>query len=151
MSTAEDVVSDILQEITVQSPEQALLAVDFQTVVRYMNRFMSSLDAMGTKLGYTIVSNPSDLITIPVGAEEGLIFNMAMRIATTYDITVSPDLAMKARDSLNVMNVIGNPPPMSKYPSNMPIGSGNYQNTFNNFNFYDGCCEDDPTTCEIKE
>jgi hypothetical protein len=151
MSTAEDVVSDILQEITVQSPEQALLAVDFQTVVRYMNRFMSSLDAMGTKLGYTIVSNPSDLITIPIGAEEGLIFNMAMRIATTYDITVSPDLAMKARDSLNVMNVIGNPPPMSKYPSNMPIGSGNYQNTFNNFNFYDGCCEDDPTTCEIKE
>jgi hypothetical protein len=151
MSTAEDVVSDILQEITVQSPEQDLLAVDFQTVVRYMNRFMSSLDAMGTKLGYTIVSNPSDLITIPVGAEEGLIFNMAMRIATTYDITVSPDLAMKARDSLNVMNVIGNPPPMSKYPSNMPIGSGNYQNTFNNFNFYDGCCEDDPTTCEIKE
>jgi hypothetical protein len=151
MSTAEDVVSDILQEITVQSPEQALLAVDFHTVVRYMNRFMSSLDAMGTKLGYTIVSNPSDLITIPIGAEEGLIFNMAMRIATTYDITVSPDLAMKARDSLNVMNVIGNPPPMSKYPSNMPIGSGNYQNTFNNFNFYDGCCEDDPTTCEIKE
>ena len=147
MSTAEEIVSDILQEITVQSPEQALPAVDFQTVVRYMNRFMASLDAMGTKLGYTNVSNPSDLITIPSGAEEGLVFNMAMRVATTYDIAVSGDLAIKARDSLNVMNVIGNPPPKSSYPSNMPIGSGNYQNTFNNFNFYDGCCEDDPTTC----
>jgi len=147
MSTAEDVVSDILQEITVQSPEQELPAVDFQTVVRYMNRFMASLDAMGTKLGYTNVSNPSDQITIPAGAEEGLIFNMALKVATTYDIAVSVDLAMKARDSLNVMNVIGNPPPKSSYPSNLPIGSGNYQNTFNNFNFYDGCCEDDPATC----
>ena len=147
MSTAEDVVSDILQEITVQSPEQELPAVDFQTVVRYMNRFMASLDAMGTKLGYTNVSNPSDQITIPAGAEEGLIFNMALKVATTYDIAVSGDLAMKARDSLNIMNVIGNPPPKSSYPSNLPIGSGNYQNTFNNFNFYDGCCEDDPSTC----
>jgi len=147
MSTAEDVVSDILQEITVQSPEQELPAVDFQTVVRYMNRFMASLDAMGTKLGYTNVSNPSDQITIPAGAEEGLVFNMALKVATTYDIAVSVDLAMKARDSLNVMNVIGNTPPKSSYPSNLPIGSGNYQNTFNNFNFYDGCCEDDPATC----
>ena len=77
-----------------------------------------------------------------------LIFNMAMRVATTYDIVVNADLAIKARDSLNVMNIIGNPPPMSHYPSNMPIGSGSYQNTFSTFNFYDGCCEDDPTTCE---
>jgi hypothetical protein len=148
MSTAEDVVNDILQEITVQAPEQTLPAVDFQTVVRYMNRFMASLDAMGTKLGYTNISLPADLITIPAGAEEGLIFNMAIKVATTYDIIVSADLAIKARDSLNVMNVIGNPPPRSSYPSNMPIGSGNYQNTYSSFNFYDGCCEDDPTTCE---
>ena len=147
MSTAESVVSDILQEITVQAPEQELPSVDFQTVVRYMNRFMASLDAMGTKLGWTNVSNPSDQITITAGAEEGLIFNMAMRIATTYDIVVGADLAMKARDSLNVMNVIGNTPPKSSYPSNMPIGSGDKQNTFSNYNFYDGCCEDDPVTC----
>ena len=147
MSTAQDIVSDILQEITVQSPEQSLLSVDFQTVVRYMNRFMSSLDAMGTKLGYTLISSPANAVTIPAGAEEGLIFNIALRLCTTYDITVSADLAIKARDSLNVMKVIGNPPPMSNYPGNMPIGSGNYQNTYNNFNFYDGCCEDNPTTC----
>jgi hypothetical protein len=151
MSTAQDIVSDILQEITVQSPEQSIESVDFQTVVRYINRFMSSLDAMGTKLGYTLVSSPTDAITIPAGAEEGLIFNIALRLCTTYDITVSADLAMKARDSLNVMNIIGNPPPKSSYPGNMPIGSGNYQNTYNNFNFYDGCCEDDPTSCETTE
>ncbi len=129
MSTAQDIVSDILQEITVQSPEQSIESVDFQTVVRYINRFMSSLDAMGTKLGYTLVSSPADAITIPAGAEEGLIFNIALRLCTTYDITVSADLAMKARDSLNVMNIIGNPPPKSRYPGNIPIGTGNYQNT----------------------
>jgi hypothetical protein len=151
MSTAQEIVSDILQEITVQSPEQSVLSVDFQTVVRYMNRFMSSLDAMGTKLGYTLVSSPADAITIPAGAEEGLIFNIALRLCTTYDIAVSADLVMKARDSLNIMNIIGNPPPKSSYPGNMPIGSGNYQNTYNNFNFYDGCCEDDPTSCETTE
>jgi hypothetical protein len=148
MSTAQEIVSDILQEITVQAPEQSVLSVDFQTVIRYINRFMSSLDATGTKLGYTLISNPSDAVTIPAGAEEGLIFNIALRLCTTYDIAVSQDLMMKAKDSLNIMNIIGNPPPKSSYPGNLPIGSGNYQNTYNNFKFYDGHCEDDPTTCE---
>ena len=147
METAESVISDILSELTINAAEQSIQSVDFQTAVRYSNRFMAELDAMGTKLGWTDINNPSDPITIPAGAINGLIYNVALNLATTYDIMVGPELAMKARASLNVMNVIGNPPPKSHYPSNMPIGSGDKQNTFNNFNFYDGCCEDDPVSC----
>jgi hypothetical protein len=107
---------------------------------------MAEEDAMGTSLGWTVIVNASDTITIPDGAINGLIYNTALNLATSYDVSVNPLLFEKAKDSLNVMRIIGNPPPKSSYPSNMPIGSGNgYDN--GTYNFYDGCCEDDPTSC----
>lgn len=146
METAQSVISDILQELLIQGAEQATRSVDFQTALRYMNRFMAEEDAMGTKLGWTTVSNAADAITIPAGAINGLIYNVAMQLATSYDTNVNPLLFDKAKKGLNVMRVLGNPPPKSSYPSTMPIGSGN--NEFSNtYNFYDGCCEDDPTSC----
>ena len=79
METAESIVNDALQEILVQASEAPIQTVDFNTAVRYMNRFMFALDAKGISLGYTKVSKASDLITIPDGALEGLVFNLAVR------------------------------------------------------------------------
>jgi hypothetical protein len=146
VETAQSVISDILQEVLIQGAEQATRSVDFQTALRYMNRFMAEEDAMGTKLGWTNVVNASDPITIPSGAINGLIYNVALQIATSYDINVNPLLFEKAKKSLNVMRVIGNVPPMASYPSTMPIGSGSDYDS-NGYNFYDGCCEDDPASC----
>ena len=150
METADTVIRDVLQEITLQASEQEIEAVDFYTANRYMNRFMAELDAKGCKLGWTETVNPADPITIPAGAINGLIYNTAKILCNTYAIELTIDLVTKAKDSYNTMMIIGNPPPSSKYPSTMPIGSGNqlWGNTGGYVSkFYDGCCEDNPAAC----
>ena len=147
--TAQSLVNDILQELLINSAEQSIPAVDFETGVRYLNRWMFMQDADGVKLGYTEVINPNDLITVPAGAINGIIYNVALQLSTTYDVIVTPELAVKASQGLNVMIKLGSPLHGSKYTSNTPRGSGNYNNTFSDFNFYDGCCEDDAATCEV--
>ena len=145
--TAQSLISDILQELTINAAEQSIPAVDFQTAVRYLNRWMSEQDADGIKLGFTEVTNPEDAITVAAGAINGIIFNVAISLSTTYDIVVTPELAIKARNGLNVMIKLGSPIQGSKYTSNTPRGSGNQTYSHSTYNFYDGCCEDDASTC----
>ena len=146
--TAQTLVSDILQELLINSAEQSIPAVDFQTAVRYLNRYMAEQDADGIKLGFTQITNPDDAITVAAGAINGIIYNVALNLATTYDVVVTPELAVKARNGLNIMIKIGSPIQGSKYTSNTPRGSGNQNDTFSDFNFYSGCCEDDASKCE---
>jgi len=147
MATAKSLVSDILQELLINSAEQAIPAVDFQTGVRYLNEYMAMQDADGIKLGYTELTNPDDTVTVPAGAIMGIKTNVALELATTYDVVVTPELARRAANGLNVMIKLGSPIIGSKYTSNTPRGSGNDNDTFSDYNFYDGCCEDDAATC----
>lgn len=140
METADSVVSDILQEILVQSSEQAVQAVDGQTVIRYMNRFMSEIDAgLGISLGYTEVTSLADPITIADGAINGLIFNTALRLLSSYDVIPNAFLVTSAASGLKAMRKIARNPRVTAHPSTLPIGSGN--EGFSNFNtthFYPG-------------
>jgi len=63
METAESVINDALQEILVQASEQSLQTVDFQTARRYLNRMMAT--SPYNLLGFTVITNPSELVTIP--------------------------------------------------------------------------------------
>ncbi|MBL4622910.1 MAG: hypothetical protein JKY89_10970 [Immundisolibacteraceae bacterium] len=146
METAETVIKDVLQEILVQASEQDIQSVDFQTAKRYMNRMMASFAASGISLGYTKVINPTDPITIPDGAIEGLIFNLAMRLVTSYDIPVAGTLAVSAREGKNAMRKLSITVRPTSMPCTLPIGSGNEgENTFNNNHFY-GCPESEVLT-----
>ena len=136
METAQVVVTDILQEILVQASEQPVESVDFQFVVRYMNRFMADL-AVKTPLGYTKIEGPTELITIPDGAMNGLIFNTALRVAPSYDIAITQDLRNNAKEGLSTMRKISRNLVSTKHPSTLPIGSGN-ECSFNSTHFYGG-------------
>jgi hypothetical protein len=140
METADVVIKDILQEILVQANEQQVEAVDFQFVVRYMNRYMAQL-SITTPLGYTKVSKPTDYITIADGALNGLIFNVALRIVTSYDIQPGQMLLMNAKDGLETMRKISRNKVKTKHPSTLPIGSGN-EDYLNYSRFYAGVDED---------
>ena len=124
METAESVIKDILQEILVQASEQSIEAVDFQFVVRYMNRYMAQL-AVTIPLGYTVVTDPEDLITIPDGAINGLIFNVALKVLNSFDIDVGPTLAVNAKDGLFAMRKLSRNAVSTKHPSTLPIGKAN--------------------------
>ena len=136
METAQVVVGDILQEILVQASEQPVEAVNFQFVVRYMNRYMAQL-AVTIPLGYTTVTSPTDLITIPDGAINGLIFNVALKVLNSFDIDVGPTLGMNAEDGLKAMRKLSRNLVSTKHPSTLPIGSGN-ETSFNSTHFYGG-------------
>jgi hypothetical protein len=147
--TAKTLISDILGELLNSSPEQSMAPVDFQTALRYLNRWMLEQDADGIKLGYTEVVNPEDVITVPAGAINGIIYNVVIQLSTTYDVIVTPELVAKASKGLNIMIKLGSPVLGSKYTSNTPIGSGSYSDNLADFNFYSGCCEDSAATCEV--
>ncbi len=123
METAETVIKDALQEILVQASEQDLLTVDFQTARRYLNRMMAI--SPYNLLGFTVITNPSELVTVVDGALEGIIFNLAKRLLTTYDMPLTAELQASASDGLkNIRRITTNIRP-TQFPSTLPIGSGN--------------------------
>ena len=145
METAQSIINDALQEILVQASEQPIQPVDFQTARRYLNRMMAITPFTG--LGYTVVTLPSDIVTIPDAAIEGVIFNLAKRLLTTYDMPLTAELARSASDGLQEIRRITVTVQPTAFPCTLPIGSGNEQeNTFNNQHFY--ACPDDELLTE---
>ena len=145
METAESVINDALQEILVQASEQALETVDFQTGRRYLNRMMSTTPF--NLLGFTTVTNPGDNITIADGAIEGVVFNLAKRLLTSYDMPLTSGLAINGKNSLNEIRRLTVVVLPTQMPCTMPIGSGNEEeNSFNNQHFY--ACPDDEVLTE---
>jgi hypothetical protein len=125
MELASTVILDILQEMQVQASEQPIQAADSTTVIRYMNRFMASLAVRGVSIGYTKIVNPSDLVTIPDGALDGLIFSVAKRLLNQYDIPLTAELQLSCKEGMDAMWKLGVTSAPTSHPSTMPIGSGN--------------------------
>jgi hypothetical protein len=123
--TVAQVAKASLQRILVQASEAELQPDEYQDFIFAMNNFMLALDAEGVSLGYTEVSDLGDEVTIPTGALRGLIANMAIEVAPDYNGTVSPGLQLAANEGLKVMRLLGQRIPTSKFPSTLPIGSGN--------------------------
>lgn len=147
METAQSIINDALQEIIVLAAEQPIQPTDFQTARRYLNRMMASLDAQGISLGYTNVTEPTDLVTVPDGALEGVVFNLAKRLLATYDLPLTPELDRNAREGLKAMRNIAVDVEPSIFPCTLPIGSGNeHDQTFDQYHFYP--CEEDEVLTE---
>ena len=103
METANTVIVDALQQILVQASEASISADEAQTAIRYMNRYMARLDAKGIDLGYTVVSNLGDPITIPDGAIDGLVTNLAVSLAPQYDVQLTQGLMLEAKAGQDAM------------------------------------------------
>jgi hypothetical protein len=140
--TAAAVIEDILQELLVQGAESPIDAPDSQVAMRYMNRYMTMLSAKGVDLGYTAVTNLGDIITIADGAIMGLIKNVAISLATQFDVPVSGQLRADAMDGLAAMRKLGITYLPTSMPCTMPIGSGNEGGTWRNDDHFYNCPDD---------
>ena len=146
METATSIVTSALEEIHEAANEQPIQTVDFNRAVLYLNRMMAALSVDGISLGYTVVTSAASEITVPAGAIEGMVFNLALKLAPTYDIAISQDLRVNAANGLKSMRKIAVVVKPTSFPCTLPIGSGNEQeNTFNNNHFY-GCPADELLT-----
>jgi hypothetical protein len=137
METAASVIKSALQELLVQAAEAPLEASEVQDAIKYMNRMMARLAATGINLGYTKVTGLADPITIPDGAIDGLVFNLAIGISTQYGGVVTQALSFNAREGLEAMEFLGVNISPTSYGDTMPIGSGNEGDYPRNDHFYD--------------
>ena len=141
METANTVIVDALQQILVQASEASISADEAQTAIRYMNRYMARLDAKGIDLGYTVVSNLGDPITIPDGAVDGLVTNLAVSLAPQYDVPLTQGLMLEAKAGQDAMLSLAFSIGPTQFGDTTPRGSGN-DNNFNDSKFYPALQDD---------
>lgn len=135
--TAQQVISDALQEILVKAAEVPLTADETATGIRYLNRMMTALDADGIALGFTVITAPNQTVTIADGAIEGVIANLALKLAKQFNKPITADLAQRARDGLVTLRKLGVSIAPTSLPSELPIGSGN-EGDWETDHFYPG-------------
>ena len=128
--TADTIIKDALQEISIaQESEASFEPEETQDAIRYLNRMMSSFAARGITLGYTQVSSLGDEITVPDGALEGMVKNLAVRLFNQYSVPGTPVPALllqearQGRDDMRAVAIDSIGPAL--FPGTMPIGSGN--------------------------
>ncbi|PHS61784.1 MAG: hypothetical protein COB09_17095 [Thalassobium sp.] len=142
MATAAQVLEASLKRILVQGADAELQADEFSDAIFSMNNYMLDLDAQGVKLGYTVVTSLSDEVTIPLGALRGAIANIAIEISPDYGGDISSGLVRAAESGLKTMQQLGIVLGETAFPSTLPRGSGNYDNSTNSRKYY-GCTEEE--------
>lgn len=125
MATAAQVIKASLQRILVQASEAQLEPDEFEDAIFAMNNLMLAYDADGIALGYTVITDLGDDITIPVGALRGLIANLAIEVAPDYGGEVTAALANAASEGLRAMRKLGVSMGDMAFPSTLPRGTGN--------------------------
>ena len=123
-TTVQQVADSALLNIMVAGSEASLEADDMADFMDAMNKWMAALVALGINLGYTNVTSASDTLTVPDGAIDGIISNMAIKMAPQYGGVVTPELRQDAKDGMNTLRSLGMSIRNTKYPTTLPIGSG---------------------------
>ena len=141
--TAASLITDALGEILVSATEQPVEASEMSAGIRFLNRMMASFDANGVSLGFTVITGPSDAITVAAGAIDGMVANLALRLAPQFDVAATPELIAAAKDGYSAMLNLAVTVEPTQMPCTMPIGSGNERSNgqFGNDRFY-ACPED---------
>ncbi len=125
MATMREVVQDAFEEIGVKKAEVALIDDELQSGIRRCNDLLTSWDAIGYIVGYNKVTDPDVVLELEDAAVSAAKYNLAARLAPSYQKQVTPELAAIASDSFNILinqNVfIGE----VAFPDSLPLGSGN--------------------------
>lgn len=128
MATVAQIAKASLQKILVQASEADLEPSEYQDFIFALNNYMLALDANGVALGYTVVSDLGDTVTVPTGALRGIIANMAIEVAPDYNGQITDGLRIAADEGLKTMRLLGQRAIQSAYPGTLPRGSGNHRN-----------------------
>ena len=125
MTTMREVVEDAFEEIGVKKAEVELTNDELQSGIRRANDLLVSWDAIGYIIGFNPVFNADDILEIEPAAVSAVKYNLATRLAPSYQKPITIELATIAADSFNILinqNVfIGE----VAYPDTLPLGSGN--------------------------
>jgi|SRR5690349_3418007 len=101
MTTVADFAKDTLACLQVVDIRQPIKPEDMQTVIRFLNRLVTRLEADQIAVGWTDVSSPSDTLPLPPEAELGVMYTLALMLAPQYGVQPMPAVVAGAETFMN--------------------------------------------------
>jgi len=100
MAVASDIIYRAFERIKVKDPDvNSIQTSDATTAIDEMNDMMIALaDHNGINLGYTIVSNLTDAITVPDWAQGMMKAKLTLLLADEYGKSVTDSMVAKAQE-----------------------------------------------------
>ena len=125
MTTMLEIVDAAFEEIGVKTAEVALTGDELQSGIRRCNDMLLQWDDIGIIVGYTEVLNGDDVVNVERSAEGAVKYNLAIRLAPSYQKLITPVLAAIASGTLDVLMASNTDLSNIAYPDTLPLGSGN--------------------------
>lgn len=124
MKTARHFIERAMSRIGIKTAEIALEPSEAQTGLDLLNDMLASWEVI-TPIGFTPVENLSDSIRVPRFAHGAIIDNLAILIAPEFQKQPRQTLFATAASLLDNMRVALLDIGEVRYPSTLPLGSGN--------------------------
>ena len=104
----------------------------YQSARRRLDAMMADWYERGILLGYPLPGSPQyasleEQTLVPDRANEGIILNLAVKIAPSYGKQVLPATMTGAREALNTLFIRAARPGVMQFPQQTPAGAGNKQ------------------------
>lgn len=101
-----------------------------QTVLRQLDSMMATWNGKGIKVGYPLSTTPggSDLdeeTSVSMENNEAIYLNLAIRIASSFGKTPSPETKSSAKMAFDAIALIAAIPAEQQFPGTTPAGAGN--------------------------
>lgn len=137
MQTALKVISTAFSLIKVKTAGVDLDDNEIETGIETLNDMMTEQAADGLMLGYSVIEDKNDIVTVPDWSLRAVKTNLAILLAAEFEGQVTPELVSSATQSFTAIKnrsvEIGN----VAFPDTLPVGAGNRvgadQNQFNFF------------------
>lgn len=96
MAQVQDIVRDALGHLRVIDANAPVKPIDMRDAIRALNLMVRRWEADGLALGWSDVSEPTDVLPLPPEAEEAVGYNLALRLRVRYGVQLDPDLVALA-------------------------------------------------------
>jgi len=131
-----------LEELGLSSFAFDIQPEELESALRRLDAMMSEWNIKGLRLSYPTASNPAysninDATGVPDYANEAIITNLALRLASSYGKAVSRETKVIAKNAYNtLLTQSGTVQPIERQlPQTMPIGAGHKRFGDNNSRF----------------
>lgn len=136
MTTAQEIVDDAAALILVDEANTALEPNESAIMTRFLNDYLAELHSGGVDIGYRPVSSPSDVVTIPLGANQAIKYGLALRSNAIFGLPVPQEVSGLAPGLERGLRARYQILPKIRRPATLPRGSGNNYNSYTLNTFY---------------
>jgi hypothetical protein len=125
-----EVVQDAMEEIGVKTAEIELTGDELQSGIRRCNDMLLEWEDSGVIAGYSEVLNGDDVLNIDRSAVGAVKYNLAIRLAPSYQKAVGHALVAIAQSTMEAVQASNSYIGDIAFPGTLPMGSGNQYDTF---------------------